>query len=456
MIAPARRAAMAALLAVELGRADLDTAIDRAREGLADPRDLALLHEIVTGTLRWQGRLDWFLAAGSSVPLARLDPEVLVALRMGAYQLQHLDRTPARAVVDDAVALVKRARKSSAAGFVNAVLRRLARGDWRALPDPAAAADGEAFAAALAVTAAHPRWLVDRWLARESRDVVEAWLTFDNAAAPLVLRVNPLAAGGRDAAGRLSARGVETHPCRWAPLGLVVDGGPSPELSRALEAGEVFLQDEGSQLAALVAPVAAGHRVLDLCAAPGGKTLAYAAAAGPAGRVVACDVRPRRLDLLAGTLRRAGAHRASVVGVGERDPLPFGPVFDVVAVDAPCSGLGTLRRDPDIKWRRRPADLAAYHARQVDLIRRASAAVAPGGTLVYTTCSTEPEENDEVVARFLRDTPAFEQRSAAGGPGGRLLAEFVGADGWLRLHPARHGLEGYCGAVLARRAGGRS
>lgn len=448
---------MAALLAVELGRADLDTAVDRAREGLTDPRDLALLHEIVTGTLRWQGRLDWSLAALSTLPLDRLDAEVRVALRMGAYQLEHLDRTPARAVVDDAVALVKRARKSSAAGLVNAVLRRLARGDGRPLPDPAAATTDEALAAALAVTTAHPRWLVDRWLARESRDVVEAWLAFDNTAPPLVLRVNPLVAGGRDAAvRRLELRGVETHPCRWAPLGLVVDGGPSPGLSRALESGEVFLQDEGSQLAALVAPVRAGQTVLDLCAAPGGKTLAYAAAAGPAGRVIACDVRPRRLALLAATVRRATADRAAVVAVGEREPLPFAPAFDVVAVDAPCSGLGTLRRDPDIKWRRRPEDLAAYQARQVDLLRRASAAVAPGGTLVYTTCSTEPEENGDVIARFLSEAPAFERRPVAAGPDGRYLTPFVDADGWLRLHPARHGLEGYFGAVVARRAGGRS
>jgi 16S rRNA (cytosine967-C5)-methyltransferase len=197
-----------------------------------------------------------------------------------------------------------------------------------------------------------------------------------------------------------------------------------------------------------------GARVLDLCAAPGGKTLAYAWAAGPAGRVVACDIRPRRLEVLRATLARGRASQTEVVAIDEHAALPFAAVFDVVAVDAPCSGLGTLRRDPDIKWRRVPEDLARFQARQIDLLTRAAAVVAPGGALVYTTCSTEPEENIEVVRRLLADAAGFTLERADAGPAGQILAPFVEPDGCLRTHPVRHGLEGYFGAVLRRRPDG--
>jgi 16S rRNA (cytosine967-C5)-methyltransferase len=169
---------------------------------------------------------------------------------------------------------------------------------------------------------------------------------------------------------------------------------------------------------------------------------------------VACDVRERRLEVLRETLRRGHAPRAEVVAIDDAAPLPFAPIFDVVAVDAPCSGLGTLRRDPDIKWRRTADDLRRFQARQVDLLTRASAVVAPGGALVYTTCSTEPEENLDVVTQVLAVSPDFTLRRADAGPAGRVLTPFVDADGCLRTHPVRHGLEGYFGAVLVRRADG--
>lgn len=450
MSAPARRAALQALLAVTRGELDLDTAIERARTTLADPRDIALLRELVTGTLRWQGRLDWTLASLVSMPWARLDDVVAASLRLGAYQLEHLERIPARAVVDDAVSLVKAARVSSAAGLVNAVLRRYARGERRPLPVAGPDATLDARAAALAVSAAHPAWLVRRWLARLPPAEVEAWLAFDNAPAPTTLRVNPLAGVSRDdVVQRLAADRVVVEPTVHAPLGLLVREG-QVVASAALRAGLCHIQDEGSQVAALVAPVRAGDRVLDLCAAPGGKTLAYAAAVGARGHVVATDVRPGRLAVLKATLTRGGARKVSVVGVPVEGPLPFAPAFDVVAVDAPCSGLGTLRRDPDIKWRREAADLVGLQAVQRDLLVRAAALVAPGGALVYTTCSLEPEETSEVVEQTLDLVPGLARRHPAEAPERGWLATFVEADGYVRLRPARHGLEGYFGAVLRR------
>lgn len=456
MIASARRAAWSALLAVERRQSDLDTAVETARQDLDDPRDRALLHDLVTGTLRWQGRLDWRLAPLVSTPWSRLDAEVRVALRLGAYQLEHLDRVPAHAVVADAVALVKQARKTSAAGLVNAVLRRIARGEGQPLPDLDTPMPADDLAAALAVVHAHPAWLVRRWLAREPRDVVEAWLTANTAPPATTLRVNPLVARDRAAvAERLATHDVTVTVSARSPLGLHVTRGPLATAPPLLD-GSCRLQDEGSQLAALLAPVERGQRVLDVCAAPGGKTLAYAAAAGPSGLVVACDVRARRVTTLAAGLRRGRASAARVVHISDRDPLPMAPAFDVVAVDAPCSGLGTLGRDPDIKWRRTPDDLGRFHDVQVDLLRRAAAVVASGGALVYTTCSIEPEENDDVVAAFLASVPGFALERADAGPSATWLAPFTGGDGLLRLHPARHGFDGYFGAVLRRARGGRS
>jgi 16S rRNA (cytosine967-C5)-methyltransferase len=218
----------------------------------------------------------------------------------------------------------------------------------------------------------------------------------------------------------------------------------------ALAGGGAIVQDEGSQIAGHVAPVAPGHAVLDVCGAPGGKALIYAALAGPAGRLVACDVRARRVALLAGTLRRGHAPRAAVVHIGADAPLPFSQVFDVVTVDAPCSGLGTLRRDPDIKWRRDVAQLDRFAALQLDLLQRAAAAVRAGGLLVYTTCSSEREENAAVVERFLAGTADFRVRPADRGADREALAPFVGEDGFVTTHPVHHGLECYFGAVLER------
>ncbi|MFN7979890.1 MAG: transcription antitermination factor NusB [Vicinamibacterales bacterium] len=455
MIAPARQAAFGALVAIARGRVDLDAALDRARESLSDGRDIALVRELVTGTLRWQARLDWQLTPLCRVPWRKLDLEVQTVLRLAAFQILELDRVPVSAVVHDAVGLVRQARKTSASGLVNAVLRRLAAGERAPWPQAPADASITTQAAALAVTGAHPSWLVERWLARRDRAAVDAWLAFDNGLPPTTLRVNPLAGVTRDdVIAALAADGVATAPCRYAPLGLVVTAGLAWQ-SAAVRDGRAFIQDEGSQLAALVAPVRPGHRVLDVCAAPGGKTLAYAAATGPTGRVVACDVRLRRVATLAATVATGRATTVRTVAIDPAAALPFAAVFDVVAVDAPCSGLGTVRRDPDIKWRRTPEDLRAFQARQLDLLDRAARVVAPGGALVYTTCSTEPEENAEVVQGWHAAHPEFVPVSPAAGPHGDLLRRFVTESGTFATDAVRDGLEGYFGAVFVRGTRGR-
>ncbi len=444
MIAPARRAAYAALYDITRGRSDMDAAIDQARRHISDVRDEALLHELVTGTLRWRGAIDAVLGPLCRIPLSRLDIEILTTLRIGAYQLLFLDRVPPSAVVDDAVALARAAKKSSATGLVNAVLRKVASGGR-----PPVGTTGDD-AEQLAATASHPAWLIRRWLARRSRADVESWLAFNNAPPPMTLRVNPLVASSRqDVADALAAAGVVTRECRFAPWGLVVVEG-NPVGTPPFESGACLIQDEGSQLAGLMAPVRPGARVLDLCAAPGGKTLIYAHAAGLAGRVVAADIRGRRVRLLAETMARGHA-RVGVVHVDEFAAVPFSPVFDVVAVDAPCSGLGTVRRDPDIKWRRQPEDLSGFAERQLALLERASAVVRRGGHLIYTTCSSEPDENRDVVERFLVRAPEFSVRPAGAGD---ELSRFTDTNGYFVTDPVRDGLECYFGAVLVRRGVG--
>ena len=448
MTAPARTAAYHALRAIAAGRVDLPSALDDSRQRLPDPRDRALTAEIVMGTLRWQRSLDHLIEHFARRQVPTIDPDVLHILRLSLYQLLHLDRVPASAVVDDAVTLARYARKTSAAGFVNAVLRALLRERHR-LPLPArpdAPADPAAALAYLGITHSHPEWLVARWLERVGFDATERWVRFNNEAPRLTLRVNTLRARRTEVRAALAADLVETEPTPHAPDGLVVTAG-NP--LRAPSGGAFVVQDEASQLITLAVAAQPGERVLDLCASPGGKTIAMAADMGDAGILVACDVRPRRLTLLRGTLRASGAACTRVVQVAPSGDLPFAPLFDRVLVDAPCSGLGTIRRDPDIRWRRHERDLPLLARDQLTLLRRAAGLVRPGGRLVYATCSSEPEENEDLIRAFLSEAPDYalvDLRRETPAP----LAPFIDDTGMLRTLPFAHGLEAFFAAALKR------
>jgi 16S rRNA (cytosine967-C5)-methyltransferase len=461
MIGPARIAALGVLQSVGDARADLPSALAHARTNLKDERDRALLVELATGTLRWLGAIDHLIVHAARRPLGKLDPEVRDVLRLGIYQLLHLDRVPASAVVDDAVEMTRRAGKSSAAGFVNAILRQVSR-SRTALPlpvrpamDPAGRpADREAALDYLSTTLSHPRWLVARWLDAHGFDATERWAQFNNEPAPLTLRTNTLRTTRAFLEHELRRHGVQCRHTRIAPDGLVVTDG-NPLQTPLAESGLFLLQDEASQAVACLALASRGERVLDTCASPGGKSLAMAAAVGADGLVIAGDIRGRRLDLLRGTLTRGGADRAHVVQIDLNRALPFDQVFDCVFVDAPCSGLGTIRRDPEIRWRRTADDLERLAAAQFRMVDYATRAVRPGGRLVYATCSSEPEENELVLAAFLNATREFaplarhEIRDRL--PGG--TKDLINDAGHLRSWPWQHGLEAFFGAVCVRVGG---
>jgi 16S rRNA (cytosine967-C5)-methyltransferase len=458
-VAKSRLAAYEALRRLGASGLDLPHALAATRAILTDDRDRALAAEIVTGTERWRAALDFLIQRYAGRALARIDAEVVDILRMSGHQLLHLDRVPVAAVIDDAIELTRRAGKTSAAGFVNAVLRALARDRMRPplpqRPDPATYADAadrrRAQVDYLSISLSHPQWLAERWLDRYGFEAAAAWEAFDNVPAPLTLRANNLKTSRQDLATALAECGVTVAPTLYSPDGLVVTHG-NPLKTPLAGTGRFFVQDEASQLVAAAAGARPGEIVLDCCASPGGKTAAMAADMRDVGVIVAADVRRRRVVLLRRTIAESGATCVRVLQADLRQPAPCRPVFDLVVVDAPCSGLGTLRRDPDLRWRRSEGDLVNLVVVQEALLHAAAAVVKPGGRLVYATCSSEADENEDVIEAFLAAHPDFSPLDLTlplpHAPRDRTSVFTAG--GHLRTYPHEHGLEAFFAAAVRR------
>ncbi|MGH7519237.1 MAG: 16S rRNA (cytosine(967)-C(5))-methyltransferase RsmB [Gemmatimonadales bacterium] len=433
----ARRAALEVLRDVGRGR-PLEAALAETLRALPDP-DRRLAHELAAGVLRRRTGLDRRLAPLVPRGLARVDPAVRDVLRLGAYQLTALDRVPPHAAVGTSVALAREAAGPRAAGFVNAVLRRLGSEDAR--DDAPAAERGTGQAGGLAGLAerhSHPAWLVRRWEARFGRDATERLLQWNNTRPRLVLQ--PARASMDRIVAELRAAGVAVEPAPYH-AGLVVDAS-RPDRLPGYSGGDFTVQDPAQSLVARYAAVPAGAVVYDACAAPGGKTLGLARAGA---RVVSADLHPTRLRRLRENLARAGSGREMPL-VADAERPPVRPV-DAVLLDAPCLGTGTFARHPDARWRVAPAALAALAARQAALLTAVADRVRPGGLLVYATCSLEPEENGEQVERFLREHREFEREPPADFPAA-LLTEA----GDLMTLPQRDGMDGAYAARLRRRA----
>jgi len=384
-VSPARLAAFTILLRVERESA---YAVELLHSPLLDelsPVDRHLVTEIVMGVLRWRSVLDQTIALLSFTPFRKLDLEVLTALRMGIYQKQFLTKVPAHAAVNETVELVKQAKKVSAAGLVNAVMRKVKSAAYDPHASQLAGADY------LSVALAHPKWLVERWISFFGDDVAQKICEYDQRVPSTVLRLSSV----EDESG-LVAQGIQLTPGALMATARLVTAG-DVGATQTFGDGKISIQDEGSQLvAALVGP---GRRILDCCAAPGGKTAAMATRL-PEAQIVATELHPHRATLL----RRLAPQQNVEVVTADALALPYGPDFDRVLADVPCSGTGTLARNPEIKWKLKPEDLHDLQARQVAILRAAMRHVAPGGRLVYSTCSLEPEENEQVIAAALQSS----------------------------------------------------
>ena len=444
----ARLAAARVLVAVERGRTTLAAEVDAARGGVA-VKDRGLLLELAAGTLRWQNELDACLQVVSERPLARLEPDVRAVLRLGVYQLRHLDRVPVHAVVHEAVETVKRLGQARASGFVNAVLRSLSRrGEIPLPPRPTDETNHAAVMAYLSVTLSHPEWLAARWLSRYGFAATERWCQFNNTPPDLTVRPLRQADDGDGLLAELRAESIDARPATFVRGASVLPAGSLGRLDAA-QRDLLAVQEEASQIVAHAVLVQPGDRVLDLCAAPGGKTAMLSAAMRGDGLLVASDHRPGRVALLGSTLRRAGVD-AAVLALDATRPLPFGPVFDRVLIDAPCSGLGIVRRDPDLKWSRRPDDLQRFADAQIEMLSHAAGVVRPGGRLIYATCSSEPEENDLVVDRFLSQQSGFTLVRTNPGPAVDHGDTLIDDRGFLRTLPHQHGLDAFFAATVIK------
>jgi 16S rRNA (cytosine967-C5)-methyltransferase len=416
--------------------------------------DAALATELTLGVLRWQGLLDFLLERHLRRTSESLDLEVRLALRIGLYQMRFLERVPAHAAVSESVELAKRARKRSAGALVNAVLRHAAL-EARA---PAAELEkllpaGLSPAERAAILFSHPAWLVERWTIRFGEKRTLALLEANNQPPRLTCAVLDMH-DASSTADSLRADGLEVTEGRWLRSALELSGG-KPGAAQAFRLGRILLQDEASQMVAHLLDVRPGQSVLDLCAAPGGKTALLARATTPNGDVIASDLHLHRLRAMGRQLARTGMKNVVAVALDATRPLPFAHVFDRILVDAPCSGTGTLARNPEIRWRLIPEDLAAAHRRQAAMLSGALEFLAPGGRLVYSTCSLEPEENEQVVHEVL---PRHASVNVA--EGFEALAPYLRAgisaralfdrEGFFRTFPPESGTDGFFAAVIER------
>lgn len=444
-VSPARAVAFDILLRVEAQDAYASELLHSERCDQLGSLDQALATELVMGVLRWRSALDDAIASVSAQNLSRLDPEVLTSLRLGAYQLGWLDRVPARAAINESVELVKRARKRSAAPFANAILRKLSdhpeqiHGHEQTL---LAAADPQS----IAKTSAHPLWLVERWTAQFGVEVAARISAFDQEHPVTAIRLRD-----PSAEPALRAEGIELTPGALLLNARRVSAGDITK-TKPYADGRIAIRDEASQLVAAL--VGKGSRILDCCAAPGGKTWSIADS-NPDATIVAVELHARRAELVR---KRVSAGNVDVI-TGDIRELPVGDLFDRILVDVPCSGTGTIARNPEIKWRLRPEDLADLHARQTEILCAAARHLAAGGKLLYSTCSLEPEEDENVVKDILTADSSLQLLDmkseldvlrAGGELDANLSLDSVVRGSYLRTIPGIQPTDGFFAAMLQK------
>jgi len=407
--------------------------------------DRRLLTELVYGTLRMRGHLDWIIGELYSGRLKSLDTGIKNILRTGLYQLTFTDRIPEFAAVDEAVKITKK-RYPGRSGLVNAILRNAIRKKGEIeYPDIDKAPSSH-----ISIVHSHPLWLVERWLkifgVEETLEICKA----DNKTPPLALRVNRLKTDRDEILKALSDDGFTVRPAQFSPDGIILSHPPVPvRETKYYTMGHIQIQDEASQLISHLVNPKPGEKIIDICSGVGGKTTHMAEMMQNDGTILALDISHKKIGALKGMSKRLGATIIdTLVGDATLEPeKTLHGKFDRALVDAPCSGLGTLRRNPEIKWRLLPEDLESFLPLQKKILKNAGHYLKRGGTLVYSTCTIMPEENEDVVATFLSDNPGFEKIN----PTASISSKIIDDEGFFRTYPHRHGTDGFFGAVLVKK-----
>jgi len=441
----ARAAALEILLRVSKQGAYADVLLGN-RLPEFDPVDRGLITILVLGTIAWRARLDFELARVASRPIEKIGRTVLEILRLGLFQIRFLDRVPMHAAVNTAVSLANANRGArDASGFVNAVLRKAARG-----PAPMPEESGDA-AAYLAIKLSHPRWMAERLLEAYGREGAESIMTANNGAAPTAIRMNPSRGTREEILARLKNDGIEIASQGRFPETLILDGAPHFD-SAAFRAGFFHVQSETSQIVARMLAPARGATVVDCAAAPGGKAMHLAELIGERGKVIALDLNHNGVRNAREIAARLGHERVFFACADIASAIPLRPaIADYVLLDAPCTGTGTLRQHPEIRWRLKTEDPARMAALQLAMLTNAAALLRPGGAIVYSVCSLMREEGPDVVAQFIASHPdyAIDPRP----PLYDKLHDLIGDDGTMLTRPDRGGLDGFFAARVVRRGG---
>ncbi|HEU4963086.1 MAG TPA: 16S rRNA (cytosine(967)-C(5))-methyltransferase RsmB [Bacilli bacterium] len=400
----ARELALDVLLAVETRGAYSNLALTNAlRQARLDSRDVGLTTELVYGTVGRLNTLDYYLKPQLKTPLHKLEPWVRNLLRLTVYQLFFLERIPHFAAINEAVEIAKR-RGRKASGFINGVLRATLRNqDNLKLPSPQ-----KDWVRHISIKHAHPDWMVETWERTFGRDATEAICEANNTRPAFSLRVNTHRTTRDELLQSLRESGIEATPSTVSPDGILLDEGLDITALPAFRDGLCTVQDESSMLVAQAVAPEPGQRVLDCCAAPGGKTTHLAELMHDDGEVLAVDIHDHKIELIHNIADRLGLTSIRTAAGDIRDVISDAGTFDRILLDAPCSGLGVIRRKPDLKWRKEPVDVHDIADIQQDLLDAVSGALKPGGYLIYSTCTIMPEENEELVQEFLNTHPDFE------------------------------------------------
>lgn len=437
----AREVAMKTLVACQRQGAWSDAYLKKAvRDGGLDRRDAALATRLCFGVLQNRMLLDWHLARYSKTPLSRLDIFMLQNLRVAVYQILMMDRIPDSAAVNEAVNLTRKyVRNPRAAGMTNGILRSFLREK-----DQLAAPEGRNWTETVSVRYSHPEWLVRAFADRLGEEEAEKLLAADNEQPPTMAQINRLKASVEEVKTSLEEQGVQAECHPWLPDCLSLSGTGDMEKLSAFQMGWIYIQDAAAKLSVLAADPKPGQRVLDCCAAPGGKSFSAAVAMENRGEIRSCDIHPHKIKLMEAGRDRLGLDIISAqVQNGTQCREEWLGAFDVVITDVPCSGLGIIRKKPDIRYKEE-APLAGLPEIQQKILQNCSGYVAPGGTLLYSTCTLLERENEGVVEQFLSANPEFELVAFE-------LPGIGGSEGMLTLWPHIHGTDGFFIAKFRRK-----